>query len=983
MFVVSYVMILCFQPHINLPRIIVERSFGHDINSLNSINYLTAEQMTFIDRNIVSQLSDAAFNVAHKKYKNAVGQMFSIELFFLKDTIIHWFNQKIKSSNLVVNPILKAEFEKKAVDWSKDKCYLCQFKLDVMPTQFNISNSEMTFGDFIIRYEHKFLRNIFEPEVLKKSQHLYSLEAYYDVYKKIISYVIKLQNLQQIVDFCELDNNIINMLQEIDENNESIDQLRDNIDNMEIKNLTGDKIPSFMLRLIAYIYHGIIDFPKSNFKYEALSTKYFFRHFYRLIKSKIHLHHSHITGKILGYTHDFCNLTVQENKTEVAVIAHNLMKFDAFYVIKGFRAPAWKTKAISMGGNNITSLNYMSIGSEVKFIDSLKYYQQSLANLTATLTDEEIRAVKKLILQFITTHQYFSKIWPFLADHQRKRVLDIVSSGKGIIPYEMIINAESLSIKPENDFFNKSEFYSQLKNKAVSDEDYQNSKELFQILKMRDLNDMNDLYNFQDVALLCEIVENRFQLMQDQYGFNPRKCNSSATFSGCVEREMSKVIIAVPTSNEHLNIFETTLTGDFSSVNNRLAFDSELLLPNNVNNNNKDYNYKAIYNLNLNNKKDDYRVITKILKLDENNQYGYAITKPMPTGCIHNSPDITFRTFNRLLETVDLNDKIGHLYIVDIKLNFDKLTDRQKAYNEICPSIIEKQTAIDIYERSTYQLLEKMEVLDSGLSRHYSPTKKAHATLFEKRFYPLYIEHLAILIKRLGWQVTKIYQHITFEQCRFKKNFIIRNKKARQNAKNNVEKDFYKLLNNSNFGYDCRNNLDNCTFVPIFNELEDVTYLKKYYNYFNPCVKDFVSENIIKNEIEQSYLDQLSKLKSDDPYYAVKKSSIEAKRNEDLESFESFKRKKNRGKKRKSLVEYSDYKTAISQNPNIKSIIDFDLEQANSIKSLAVQTKPTVDVTTRFIKGKMLMFAKTSIQSFNYDIIDVFMFPDNVIQKNL
>ena len=181
MFVVSYVMILCFHPHINLPRIIVERSFGHDINSLNSINYLTAEQMTFIDRNIVSQLSDAALHVAHKKYKNAVGQMFSIELFFLKDTIIRWFNQKIKSSNLVVNPILKAEFEKKAVDWSKDKCYLCQFKLDVMPTQFNISNSEMTFGDFVIRYEHKFLRNIFEPEVLKKNQHLYSLEAYYDV----------------------------------------------------------------------------------------------------------------------------------------------------------------------------------------------------------------------------------------------------------------------------------------------------------------------------------------------------------------------------------------------------------------------------------------------------------------------------------------------------------------------------------------------------------------------------------------------------------------------------------------------------------------------------------------------------------------------------------------------------------------------------------------------------------------------------------
>ena len=39
---------------------------------------------------------------------------------------------------------------------------------------------------------------------------------------------------------------------------------------------------------------------------------------------------------------------------------------------------------------------------------------------------------------------------------------------------------------------------------------------------MRNLGDLNDLYNVQDVILLCEIIENRFQAMQDTYGFNPR-----------------------------------------------------------------------------------------------------------------------------------------------------------------------------------------------------------------------------------------------------------------------------------------------------------------------------------------------------------------------------------------------------------------------------------------------------------------------------
>ena len=41
------------------------------------------------------------------------------------------------------------------------------------------------------------------------------------------------------------------------------------------------------------------------------------------------------------------------------------------------------------------------------------------------------------------------------------------------------------------------------------------------------------------------------------------------------------------------------------------------------------------------------------------------------------------------------------------------------------------------------------------------------------------------------------------------------NQKSRQEAKNSTEKDFYKLINNSNFGYDCRNNLDNYQFVPL------------------------------------------------------------------------------------------------------------------------------------------------------------------------
>ena len=144
--------------------------------------------------------------------------------------------------------------------------------------------------------------------------------------------------------------------------------------------------------------------------------------------------------------------------------------------------------------------------------------------------------------------------------------------------------------------------------------------------------------------------------MHDQYGFNPRKCNSASTLSGCIEREMLRVIIALPTSNVVVDIFEQTITGGFSSVNTRLAFDTEILLPNLINQEKseekseenqefqKNYDYKICYNIRLNNEKEHSkkkiikikikRVITKILKLDENNQHGCDITKPLPTSCI-------------------------------------------------------------------------------------------------------------------------------------------------------------------------------------------------------------------------------------------------------------------------------------------------------------------------------------------------------------
>ena len=217
----------------------------------------------------------------------------------------------------------------------------------------------MSYGDFFIRYENKFFRNIYSVEELKELTQINTSESYYKSYQKFIRICIGVLGISGTNSNIDDDINsdlkeILNeKLPEIDD----IDKLKSNIEAVEIKNLiksTGaKKIARFNLKLYAFIYDSLIDFPKSKFNYETITTDNFFRNAHRLIKVKIHIHHSHVTGEIFGYLLDFCNWKVRENKNEILLIAHNLFGFDMFYFIKGYRACAWGSKDLKFGGNNL------------------------------------------------------------------------------------------------------------------------------------------------------------------------------------------------------------------------------------------------------------------------------------------------------------------------------------------------------------------------------------------------------------------------------------------------------------------------------------------------------------------------------------------------------------------------------------------------------------------------------------------------------
>ena len=107
----------------------------------------------------------------------------------------------------------------------------------------------------------------------------------------------------------------------------------------EIKNAlktSFSRVPKFNLKIYAFVCDWLGYFPKSDIQYETFTTNSFFVNAHNLIKMKAHLHHSYITGNIIGYAHDFCNARVKENNIKIPSIAHNQFSFDLYYFIKGY-----------------------------------------------------------------------------------------------------------------------------------------------------------------------------------------------------------------------------------------------------------------------------------------------------------------------------------------------------------------------------------------------------------------------------------------------------------------------------------------------------------------------------------------------------------------------------------------------------------------------------------------------------------------------
>ena len=273
----------------------------------------------------------------------------------------------------------------------------------------------MSYYDFVVKKEYHFLQNIFTNEELEMSESICNLETYNKCFEMFIYICAQLcvkYNKNSLMENFQ-DKKVINFIANAQVSD--FQTLFEEIKDMKIKGINferknkRDQLRVHKIKTVLYVYREIFDFPGYKREISLFVSKNFASSVINLLYCDIWVHHSHVSGNIHGYVQYFCNKKVKElNNQPVSVFAHNLFRFDFFFVRKGLRLSVWRSKDLKMGGKSIRNMSYASIADQVKFIDTIKFYQEHLHALAAGMEPAEHENITKSITTFLETHPRFS-----------------------------------------------------------------------------------------------------------------------------------------------------------------------------------------------------------------------------------------------------------------------------------------------------------------------------------------------------------------------------------------------------------------------------------------------------------------------------------------------------------------------------------------------------------------------------------------------
>ena len=124
-------------------------------------------------------------------------------------------------------------------------------------------------------------------------------------------------------------------------------------------------------------------------------------------------------------------------------------------------------------------------------------------------------------------------------------------------------------------------------------------------------------------------------------------------------------------------------------------------------------------------------------------------------------------------------------------------------------------------------LSDYQKYLNNKLNDKYSQKdRKLILDFIPKKNYKVYYKNLEYYIK-LGLKVTKVHRILTLDETPFLKEYIDLNTELRKQSKNDLEKDLFKLMNNTIFGKSIENVLNRSNIKLINNNPEKLLKLIK------------------------------------------------------------------------------------------------------------------------------------------------------------
>ena len=507
--------------------------------------------------------------------------------------------------------------------------------------------------------------------------------------------------------------------------------------------------------------------------------------------------HCHLTGKYRGPAHSKCNINVTQDQSNfIPFIFHNFSNYDCHMFFK--KLVDKKKDKVDFDIIPETNEEYISVTYGcIRFIDSYRFLSSSLDSLVKTLIDNSDKRLKDFkdeivdndeILDIVSKiEENYTEEIPNLDEDDRniknlkkyypeeienleealliymgENDLKILKRGfpdkwkyltkKLAYPYEYFNCIDDYQ-KPVNNL-KKEHFFSKLKNKCPDNEEIQRTMDIIERFNIKNGEELTEIYLKSDVLLLVCVFEKFIKVSNNEFKIIPLYCVSLPSYTWQCGLKYTGINLQTLQDKGMILLLENTIHGGFSSV----LGDRYI-------------------------KSDDNK---KILYIDANNLYGHSMSQYLPYDEIKFDNTVKLED---ILNTPDHSD-IGYFVEVDLKYP-DNIKQKTKNF-PFAP--MNKKNNPDNFndfmkeiKPDTYIQTKKL-ICDWSVKKNY---------LVHYRMFKFYIRH--------GMIIDKVHSVISFKQSRWLEKYFSFKTQKRNKAKNDFEKDFYKLLNNAFYGQTMEN----------------------------------------------------------------------------------------------------------------------------------------------------------------------------------